>query len=186
MATTQQAAPTTVTQWRLDPTHSNVEFAVKHMMITTVRGRFNEVDGTLQYDEKDQTHSSLEVSIKTASIDTRTADRDAHLRSPDFFDVEKYPTMTFRSTRVEVTGSKRLRIEGDLTIRGVTKPVVLEATEEGRGKDPWGGDRAGFSATTTIDRHDFGLEWNKALETGGWLVGQEVKVTLDIQLVRQA
>ena len=185
MATTQQPAPTTITQWRLDPAHSNVEFAVKHMMITTVRGRFNEVDGTVQYDESDPTHSSLEVSIKTASIDTRTPDRDAHLRSPDFFDVEKYPTMTFRSTRVEVTGSKRLRIEGDLTIRGVTKPVVLEAAEEGRAKDPWGGDRAGFTATTTFDRNDFGLVWNKALERGGWLVGQEVKVTLDIQLVRQ-
>jgi polyisoprenoid-binding protein YceI len=186
MATTQQPAPATTTQWRLDPTHSNVEFAVKHMMITTVRGRFNEVDGTVQYDEKDPTHSSLEVSIKTASLDTRTPDRDAHLRSPDFFDVEKYPTMTFRSTRVEVTGSKRLRIEGDLTIRGVTKPVVLEVVEEGRAKDPWGGDRAGFTATTTIDRNDFGLVWNKALEHGGWLVGQEVKVSLDIQLVRQA
>jgi polyisoprenoid-binding protein YceI len=186
MATIQQPAPTTTAQWRIDPAHSNVEFAVKHMMITTVRGRFNEVDGTVHSNEQDPSQTSLEVSIKTASIDTRVPDRDAHLKSADFFDVEKYPVMTFRSTRVQEAGSKKLRISGDLTIHGVTKPVMLDVVEEGRGKDPWGGDRAGFTAATTIDRQDFGLTWNKALEHGGWLVGQEVKVTLDIQLIRQS
>jgi polyisoprenoid-binding protein YceI len=189
MTTAQQPArqpgPPTATQWRIDPNHTNVEFTVKHMMFTTVHGRFTEVDGTVHYDEADSARSTLEVSIKAASIDTRSPDRDTHLRSQDFFDVDKYPTITFRSTRIQSTGGKGLRIAGDLTIHGVTRPVTLEATEEGRGKDPWGGDRAGFSATTTIDRHDFGLKWNQALEHGGWLVGQEVKISLDVQLVRQ-
>ncbi len=184
MATTQQPS-STVTQWRVDRAHSNVEFAVKHMMITTVRGRFSEVDGTVRWDEANQSRSQVEVSIKAASIDTRNPERDAHLRSPDFLDAEKYPEMTFRSTRVEHLGGTRLRISGDLTIHGVTRPVVLDATEEGRGKDPWGGQRAGFTATTSLDRRDFGLTWNQALETGGWLVGHEIKVNLDIQLVRQ-
>jgi polyisoprenoid-binding protein YceI len=184
MATTQQPS-STLTQWRVDRAHSTVEFAVKHMMITTVRGRFAEVDGTVRWDEANQSRSQVEVSIKASSIDTRTAERDAHLRSPDFLDADKYPEITFRSTRIENQGGKRLKISGDLTIHGVTRPVVLEANEEGRGKDPWGGQRAGFSATTILDRRDFGLTWNQALETGGWLVGHEIKVNLDIQLVRQ-
>jgi polyisoprenoid-binding protein YceI len=185
MATSQKPAPTTATQGRIDPAHTSVEFAVKHMMFTTVHGRFNEVDGTVHHDEADPSHSSVEVSIKVASIDTRVPDRDAHLRSADFFDIDKYPTITFRSTRIQADGAKSYHISGDLTIHGVTRPVMLEATEEGRGKDPWGGDRAGFSATATIDRHDFGLKWNQPLEQGGWLVGQEVKITLDVQLVLQ-
>lgn len=184
MATTQQAK-STVTQWRIDPAHTNVEFAVKHMMITTVRGRFTEVDGTVTHDDTTPANSRLEVSIKAASIDTRVDQRDAHLRSPDFLDVEKYPEITFRSTRVERTGNERLRIAGDLTIHGVTRPIMLDVKEEGRGKDPWGGERAGFSATTTIDRSEYGLVWNQALEHGGWLVGQDVKITIDAELVRQ-
>jgi polyisoprenoid-binding protein YceI len=174
-----------MTQWRVDPTHSNVAFAIKHMMIATVRGRFAELDGTIQYDESHPTNSKVEVSIAVASIDTRAADRDAHLRSADFFDAEKYAQITFRSTRVENAGAGHLKVSGDLTIHGVTRPVVLDVTEEGRGKDPWGGQRAGFSAATTIDRRDFGLVWNQALEQGGLLVGHEVKVTIDIELVRQ-
>jgi len=180
-----QQPTSTMTQWRVDPTHSNVAFAVKHMMIATVRGRFAEVDGTVRYDETRPSNSQVEVSIAVATIDTQVADRDAHLRSADFFDAEKYSQITFRSTRVERSGSDRLRVSGDLTIHGVTRPVLLDVTEEGRGKDPWGGERAGFSATTTIDRREFGLVWNQALEQGGLLVGHEVKVSLDIELVRQ-
>jgi polyisoprenoid-binding protein YceI len=184
MASTQQPTSTT-TQWRVDRTHSNVEFAVKHMMITTVRGRFTELDGTVQYAEGSPTKSHVEVSIKAASIDTRAPDRDTHLRSPDFLDAEKYTEITFRSTRVDKTGTNRFGIAGDLTIRGVTRPVMLDAVEEGRGKDPWGGERLGFTATTTIDRREYGLIWNQALEAGGWLVGNDVKISLDVQLVRQ-
>ena len=184
MATTQQPK-SAITQWRVDPAHASVEFAVKHMMITTVRGRFTDVDGTVQHDEANPANTKVEVSIKAASIDTHVADRDAHLRSPDFLDVEKYPMITFRSTRVERTGAERLRIAGDLTIHGVTRPVMLDVKEEGSGKDPWGGERAGYSATTTIDRREYGLNWNQALERGGWLVGHDVKITLDIELVRQ-
>jgi polyisoprenoid-binding protein YceI len=183
MTTTQQ--PATLTQWRVDHAHSNVQFAVRHMMFTTVHGRFHDVDGTVRWDESDPSRSQVEVSIKAASIDTGVADRDAHLRSADFLDAEHFPELSFRSTRVEPAGGKRLRISGDLTIRGTTRPVVLEAIEEGRGKDPWGGQRAGFTASTSLDRREFGLNWNQALEAGGWLVGQEVKITLDMQLVRQ-
>jgi polyisoprenoid-binding protein YceI len=185
MATTQQPQ-SVVTQWRVDPAHTSVEFAVKHMMISTVRGRFAEVDGTVRLDTSNLVASRVEVSIKAASIDTRVADRDAHLRSADFLDVEKYPEITFRSTHLERTGSNHLSVAGDLTIHGVTRPVMLEVTEEGQGKDPWGGERAGYSATTTIDRRDYGLLWNQALEqSGGWLVGHDVKITMDVELVRQ-
>ena len=140
------------TNWRVDGSHSNVEFAVKHLMISTVRGRFTDVDGTVAIDDAEISRSRVEVSIKTASIDTRNADRDTHLRSPDFFDAEKFPTVAFRSTRVERTGAGKLRVSGDLTIHGVTKAVALDVSEEGRGKDPWGGERAGFSSSLTIDR----------------------------------
>lgn len=185
MAATQQPQ-SVITQWRVDPSHTNVDFAVKHMMIATVRGRFAEVDGTVRLDPSNIGASRVEVSIKAASLDTRVADRDAHLRSADFLDVEKYPEITFRSTHLERTGSDHLRIAGDLTIHGVTRPVTLEVTEEGQGKDPWGGERAGYSATTTIDRRDYGLLWNQALEQGGgWLVGHDVKITMDVELVRQ-
>ena len=161
-STATTATTATTTQWRVDRADSNVEFAVKHMMITTVRGRFTDIDGTVRHDEGNPARSQVEVSIKAASIDTRAADRDAHLRSPDFLEVEKYPAITFRSTRVDKTGTNRLAIAGDLTIRGVTRPVVLDTVEEGRGKDPWGGERLGFTATTTIDRRDYGL----TLESG--------------------
>lgn len=185
MATTQQPQ-SVITQWRVDPAHTNVEFAVKHMMIATVRGRFAEVDGTVQQDTSNPAASRVEVSIKAASIDTRVADRDAHLKSPDFLDVEKYPEITFRSSHIERLGGDRLRIDGDLTIHGVTRPVTLDTTSEGQGKDPWGGERAGYSATTTIDRRDYGLLWNQALEQGGgWLVGHDVKITMDVELIRQ-
>lgn len=175
------------TIWNLDPAHSQVEFSVKHMMFTTVRGRFADVQGTVTLDSDSPEESAVEVSIDVASLDTRVADRDAHLRSGDFFDVENHPTMAFRSRRVEgpaATPEASFRVVGDLTIRGVTREVILEARFEGTGTDPWGGTRAGFSARTTIDRRDFGLTWNQALETGGVLVGHEVKIDLQIQAVQ--
>lgn len=170
--------------WQIDPAHTGVEFAVKHMMISTVKGRFGEVSGTITLDEADLSGSSVEVEIDAASIDTRQPDRDAHLRSADFFDVEKFPKLTFRSRRIEVAGGDRFRVIGDLKIRDVTREVVLDATYEGRGKDPWGNEKAGFTAQTSIDRRDFGLTWNAALETGGILVGNEIKINLEVQAAR--
>ncbi|HEX6559494.1 MAG TPA: YceI family protein [Longimicrobiales bacterium] len=174
----------TGTTWQIDSAHTDVGFAVKHMMISTVKGRFADVSGTIAIDEADLAGSSIDVTISTASVDTRQEQRDAHLRSADFFDVENYPTLTFRSRRVESTGNGEFRVVGDLTIRGVTREVVLEATDEGRGKDPWGNERAGFSAKTVIDRRDFGLTWNAALETGGILVGTDIRISLEVEAVK--
>ncbi len=178
------AALTTGSTWAIDPAHTTIEFAVKHLMISTVRGRFGDLSGTIQLDDERPEHSSIAVTINVASIDTRQEDRDAHLRSADFFDVEHFPVMQFRSTRIERTGDA-FRVEGDLTIRGVTRPVTLSVTEEGRAKDPWGGSRVGYSASTRINRRDFGLTWNQALETGGFVVGDEVKISADVELVRE-
>jgi polyisoprenoid-binding protein YceI len=172
--------------WNIDPTHSAIQFAVRHMVVSKTRGRFAKWNGKLVFDPEKPEASSVEVSIDPASIDTADAQRDGHLRSPDFFDVEKFPTASFKSTRIEDAGGDRYRVTGDLTLHGVTRPVVLNATYEGTGKDPWGGERAGFSATLTIDRKDFGLEWNKALETGGLLVGEKVELTLEVEAVKQA
>ena len=187
MATSQTpvAPASQISQWRVDPVHSRAEFAVKHLMITTVRGHFADVDGTVHENPADQSRSSIEVSLKVASVDTGVEQRDTHLRSADFFDAEQFPSITFRSTNIAAAGEDKLKVTGDLTIKGVTKPVVLDVTEEGRGGDPWGGQRAGFSATSKIDRRDFGLTWNQALEAGGVAVGHEVKINLDIQLIRQ-
>ncbi len=173
------------TTWVIDAAHTNVEFAVKHLMISTAKGRFADVSGTVQLDEREPERSEVDVTIGVASVDTRQPDRDAHLRSADFFDAEHHPTITFKSTRVTRSDDSEFRIDGDLTIRGVTKPVTLRATEEGRGRDPWGGERLGFSATAKINRRDFGLTWNQLLETGGFAVGEDVKITLDIELVKQ-
>ena len=177
------------TTWNIDPTHTAVEFAVKHMMFTTVRGRFKDVKGTIEVDEQNPAGSTIEVEIAAASLDTGVADRDAHLRSADFLDVENQPSLTFRSKRVEGGFGKEgdsFRITGDLTIRGVTKEVTLEGTYEGTGKDPWGGTRAGARATAKIDRRDWGLVWNQALETGGILVANDVRIELEIQAVKAA
>jgi polyisoprenoid-binding protein YceI len=181
---TTTAVSERLTTWAVDPAHSNVEFAVRHLMISTVKGRFGEVSGTVQLDDKDLAGSVVDVSINTASIDTRQADRDAHLRSADFFDVEQFSMLTFRSSSVTRDGDE-FRVDGDLTIRGVTRPVTLRVTEEGRTRDPWGGERIGFSATAKINRRDFGLTWNQVLETGGIAVGDEVKISLDVELVKQ-
>ena len=171
--------------WNIDPSHSAIAFTVRHMVVSKTRGRFTRWNGQIRFDPDDPAASSVEVTIEPGSVDTADAQRDAHLRSADFFDVEKFPLATFRSTKVEDREGDRYRITGDLTLRGVTKPVVLDVTYEGAGKDPWGGERAGFSASTSLDRKQFGLEWNKALETGGLLVGEKVDLTLEIEAVRQ-
>ncbi|HEY0593810.1 MAG TPA: YceI family protein [Thermoanaerobaculia bacterium] len=176
------------TTWQIDPAHTAVEFAVKHMMFTTVRGRFKDVKGTIAIDEQNPDHSRVEVEIAAASIDTGTPDRDAHLRSADFLDVENHPTLTFRSKRIEGAAKKegdRFRVVGDLAIRGTTLEVTLDCTYEGLGKDPWGGTRFGAEASTKIDRRDWGLKWNQALETGGILVANEVKIEVEVQAVKQ-
>lgn len=181
MTTAAVAAKTT---WAIDAGHSNVEFAVRHLMISTVRGRFPDVIGTVQLDSEDPANSTVDVAVNVASIDTRQEQRDEHLRSADFFDVATFPALTFKSTRVRRDGDD-FQVDGDLTIRGVTRPVTLRATEEGRTRDPWGGERIGFSASTKINRRDFGLTWNQVLEAGGFAVGDEVKITVDVELVKQ-
>jgi polyisoprenoid-binding protein YceI len=172
--------------WNIDPSHSAIAFSVRHMVVSKTRGRFTKWNGQIRFDPENPSASSVEVSIDPASIDTADAQRDGHLRSADFFDVEKFPAASFRGTKIEDRGGDRYRVTGDLTIRGVTKPVVLEVAYEGSGKDPWGGERAGFTASTSIDRKQFGLEWNKALETGGLLVGEKVDLTLEIEAVKLA
>ena len=176
------SAPATTT-WNIDAAHSEVGFEVKHLMIAKVRGRFAGVTGAITLDESDLTASSVDVSIDVSTIDTRQEQRDAHLRSGDFFDAESFPTLTFHSSRVEAVGSS-LRITGDLTIRGVTREVVLDATNEGRANDPWGGERIAFSAQTKIDRRDFGLTWNQALEAGGVAVGHDIKIAIEVEAVK--
>jgi polyisoprenoid-binding protein YceI len=183
---TTATAPTTVTTWQIDPAHSSVEFAVRHLMISTVRGRFGSVSGTVKGLDGGTTPPELDVSIDVSSIDTRQSQRDEHLRSADFFDAAKFPTITFRARRVDGDIGKSFRLVGDLTIRGVTREVALDVESQGRGADPWGGYRAGFSATGKLDRRDFGLTWNQLLEAGGFAVGDEIKLTVDAELTRQA
>lgn len=175
------------TKWTIDPTHAEVGFSVRHMMIATVRGRFGAVSGTVTVDEQNPGNSKVDVTIDATSIDTRQEMRDNHLRSPDFFDVARFPNLHFVSKRIE--GDPRsgdFRIIGDLTIRDVTREVELKATLEGEGKDPWGNERAGFSATGKLNRTDFGLHWNQALETGGVVVSDEVKLSIDVEVLKQA
>jgi polyisoprenoid-binding protein YceI len=171
--------------WAIDPAHSEVGFAVKHLMVATVKGVFRNFTGKLVLNEHNLAASSIEAEIDVTSIDTRQDQRDAHLRSPDFFDAENFPTITFRSTKVEQVRHGHYHVIGELTIRGVTREVVLDVEESGRGGDPWGGQRIGYSATTKINREDFGLTWNQALETGGVMVSRDVKITLDVQVVKQ-
>jgi polyisoprenoid-binding protein YceI len=176
------------TKWELDPAHTTIEFAVKHMMFTTVRGRFKSFAGTVQIDERNPDNSRVDVTIDAASLDTGVADRDNHLRSADFLDVEKHPAIVFHSTGIDGAHDKegdRFRVIGDLEIRGTAISVTLDATFEGAGKDPWGKQRAGFAARTEIDRREWGLRWNQALETGGVLVGNQVRIELEAQAVKQ-
>lgn len=185
-ATSTPTTPAAATVWTVDAAHSHVAFSVRHLMISTVRGRFAEVSGRIAIDDGEPAKSEVEVTINAASIDTREAQRDAHLRSADFFDAEQFPTLTFRSTRVSGATDGDFTVAGDLTIRGTTREVVLDVTSEGRGKDPWGGERAGFSATTKIKRSEFGLVWNQLLETGGVAVGDEIKIAIEVELIKQA
>jgi polyisoprenoid-binding protein YceI len=180
------ATQTSIGTWTVDPTHSIVEFAVKHLVITTVKGRFRDLEATLRIDESHPENSSVSASIDVASIDTNTPDRDAHLRSDDFFNAEKYPKITFRSTSVERVDDTHYKVHGDLTIRDVTRQVVLDTEFEGEIQDPWGGRRAAFTATTQISRREFNVKWNELIETGGAVVGDNVKITLNIEAVHQS
>jgi len=169
--------------WSIDPTHSIAEFAVKHLVVTTVKGRFRDLQGTLRIDEGQPENSFVEANIAVASVDTSVEDRDNHLRSDDFFNAEKYPTITFRSKRIERFDGTRFKLYGDLTIRDVTKELVLDGEYEGQIEDPWGNNRAGFTATTEISRKEFGIRWNQLLEGGGAVVGDNVKIALHIEAI---
>jgi len=172
--------------WEIDPNHSAAQFAVRHMAISTVRGAFTKVSGAVQWDDKDITKSTVEVTIDAASVDTRVPDRDKDLRSDHFFDVEKYPTLTFKSTKVEQAEPGKLKVTGDLTIHGVTKQVVLNVEgPTGAVKDPWGNQRAAANATTKINRQDFGVKWNATMDGGGLVVGDDVAITIDVEMVQK-
>ncbi len=173
-------------KWEIDSGHSGIGFSVRHMVIAKVRGRFARWSGSIEAENGDPTRASVNVTVDASSIDTGVGDRDAHLKSADFLDVANHPEITFRSRRAEKAGSGKLRVTGDLTIHGVTREVVLDVTDEGRTKDPWGNQRAGFSARTSIDRKAFGLTWNQLLETGGVMVGERVDVELEVEAVKQA
>ena len=183
--TTAAKPATGTTTWTVDPAHSNVEFAVKHLMIATVKGRFGDVKGTVTYNEADPAKSRVEIEVGIHSIDTRAEQRDAHLRSPDFFDAEKFPTMRFISKRIEGDITSDFKLVGDLTIRDVTREITLDAEFHGRGKDPWGGERMGFEARGKLNRKEYGLNWNQVLESGGWLVGDDIKLAIEVELVKQ-
>ena len=173
--------------WQIDPNHSAAQFAVKHLAISTVRGAFTKVNGTVQLDDKDISKSSVEVTIDAASVDTRVPNRDKDLRSDHFFDVTKYPTITFKSKKVEQVGTGKLKVTGDLTIHGTTKEVVLDVDGPSAAvKDPWGNQRAAALATTKINRQDFGVKWNATMDNGGVVVGDDVNITIDVELVQKA
>jgi polyisoprenoid-binding protein YceI len=170
--------------WQIDAAHSEIQFSVRHMMISTVRGRFTQFTGTVEADEQNPTAARVDVQIAADSIVTGDVKRDGHLRSPDFFDAEQFPYLTFTSKRVEQLDAEHGRLYGDLTIRDVTRPVVLDFEYAGQAKSPWGTTSAGFSAQTKINRKDWGLNWNVALETGGWLVSDEIKISIELELVK--
>ncbi|MEW6434369.1 MAG: YceI family protein [Myxococcota bacterium] len=171
-------------KWDFDLTHSSINFWVRHLMVSKVHGRFTKWSGQFEFDETNPSGSRVEVQIDAASIDTKEAQRDGHLRSADFLDVEKHPSITFRSSGVESAGEKRYRVKGDLTIHGTSRPIVLDVDYAGRVKDPWGGERAGFTAKTSIDRKDFGLTWNQTLDAGGVVVGDKVEIGIEIEAVK--
>lgn len=172
--------------WNIDTTHSGISFSVRHMVFAKVRGRFGAFRGAMRLDPQNLASSSVEVEIEAASIDTGVADRDNHLRSGDFFDAERHPKLTFRSKAVEPAGGQRYRVRGDLTIRDVTREVVLDVEYGGQAKDPWGNQRAAFHATTSLDRTEYGLGWNQVLEAGGVLVGERIDIEVEVQVVQDA
>jgi polyisoprenoid-binding protein YceI len=170
-------------RWMIDTSHSSIDFVIRHMVVSKTRGTFTKWSGVIEVDQENPSASSATATIEVASIDTREGKRDGHLKSPDFFDVEKYPTMTFQSRKVE-SGAESLKMTGDLTIHGVTNPVTLDVEYNGRNKDPWGNERVHYSARTTINRKDFGLGWNQVLEAGGLLVGESVSIEIEIEAVK--
>lgn len=174
------------TRWAIDPAHSAAEFAVKHMMFSTVKGRFSDITGTISVVDADLSRTSVQVTIGAASINTHDEKRDAHLRSAEFLDVEQFPTLMFISTRVEAVGGDRYRVTGDLTIHGVTREVTFDTTLNGEGVNPWGQAVRGYSAEATVNRKDFDLNWNVALEAGGVLVGENVKLSLDVEATKES
>jgi polyisoprenoid-binding protein YceI len=167
--------------WEIDPVHSQVTFSVRHLVVSTVKGQFKVISGQLHIDEQNPANSSVEAQVDVASIDTRDKNRDGHLQSPDFFDAVQYPTITFKSTKVEPLGGKEYSVTGDLTLHGVSKPVTFKAEYAGQGKSPYGFQVAGLTATTKISRKDWGLNWNVALEAGGFMVSDEVKIEIDLE-----
>jgi polyisoprenoid-binding protein YceI len=171
--------------WQIDPSHSEIQFSAKHLMISTVRGRFHKFSATVDADEQNPTAAQVDVQIEAASIDTRDEKRDGHLRSPDFLDVENFPYLTFKSTRVERIDESHGKLIGNLTIRDVIREVTLDVEYSGQAKTPWGTTSAGFSASTKINRKDWNLNWNVALETGGWLVGDQITINIELELVKQ-
>lgn len=172
-------------KWAVDAAHSTVEFTVRHMMIAKVKGTFHEFTASIEADPEDLTTANIEVEVDVKSVDTRNADRDNHLRSADFFDADQYPKMTFKATDITKKGDGEYEVTGDLTIRGVTRQETFTVTFEGAGKDPWGNEKVGFSASGTINRSDYGLTWNAVLETGGVMVSDEVKIALEIEAIKQ-
>ena len=182
---TPMSATTASSTWNIDPAHSAAEFKVRHMMISNVKGKFSGLSGVLKLDESDHSRSTVEVSIPAASVSTVDEKLDAHLRNEDFFDVQKFPTITFQSTSIRSTGGRDYEVTGDLTIRGVTQTVTLNVADFSEpSKDPWGNLRIGLSGSTKVNRKDFGLVWNAPLEFGGVLVGDEVTITLDVQFIK--
>src|SRR5512139_4342796 len=171
--------------WIIDSAHTEVNFTVRHMMISNVRGQFQKLNGTVEFDEAHPANTKVDVQIEAASVNTKEEKRDAHLKSPDFFDAEKYPYLTFKSKRVEVKDATHARLIGDLTIRDVAREVSLDVEFNGMAKSPWGATSAGFSAKTSIKRKDWSLNWNVALETGGWLVGDDVHINIELEIVQQ-
>ena len=172
--------------WNIDTTHSAISFSVRHMVVAKVRGRFGSWSSKVQLDPTDLTRSSVEVEIDANSIDTGVAERDNHLRSPDFFDVAHFPKLRFKSTKVEKVSGDRYRVHGDITIRDVTRPITLDTEYGGQGKDPWGNQRLAFSATASVSRSEFGLKWNQALEAGGVLVADRIDIEIEVQAVQAA
>jgi polyisoprenoid-binding protein YceI len=180
-------AGASTSEWRIDPQHSSAQFAVKHLMISTVRGDFHGVTGTVNWDDRDITKSTVDVTIDAATVETRESKRNAHLKSPDFFDVAKYPAITFKSKKVEQAAPGKIKITGDLTIHGVTKEVVLDVDGPTPPiKDPWGNSRAAINATTKVNRQDFGVKWNANLDGGGVVVGDDVNITIDVEMIKHA
>ena len=169
--------------WNIDPSHSTIGFTVKHMMFTTVRGQFDKFEGTIDFDSDDPLGSTAAGTVDVNSIDTNDTDRDNHLRSADFFDVATYPNISFKSTRIERVGDNNYKVYGDFTIKDVTHEIVWDVKDNGQGQDPWGNQRRALSATTSISRKDYGITWNVGLETGGWLVGDTVNLSAEVQLV---